>query len=256
MLAFTSFLGDSLKRFALLLVAALALAGCASEPPAPSQRVQEYWEANKTFKPLPTRQVVKAAPLTFGPGTKTVFFGDSWTTGLFMKPESKGYAYLTGETLGLDFQVLGGNGTGYLNAGSNGQGSYGERFTALPSSDAQLLIIQGSVNDFGRKSSDLGPAFDETIETAREKFPAAQLVVIGPSTAQWPVPPSIYPVNDILHERSDNAGIAYISPYEDQWITAENFPTVIDPATGHPSEQGHAYLASKVSEALKAKQAQ
>jgi lysophospholipase L1-like esterase len=243
-----------LKRFALLFVATLALAGCAGEPPAPSERVQAYWDNHKTADPFARPSAAPVAPLTFEPGTKTVIFGDSWTTGLFMQPESKGYAYLTGAALDLDIEVLGGNGTGYLNAGPNNQGSYGQRLQALPTSDARLLVMQGSVNDFGRNSADLGPAFDETIQIAREKFPAAQIVVIGPSTAQWPAQPGIVTNDNILSERSGQAGIAYVSPYMEKWINAENFASVIDPATGHPSEAGHAYLASKVTEALKAKQ--
>jgi lysophospholipase L1-like esterase len=169
-----------------------------------------------------------------------------------MNPATKGYAYLTGEDLGLEVEVLGGNGTGYLNAGSQNLGAYGARMKALPVSDAKLLIIQGSVNDMGRNLADLGPAFDDVITTARTKFPQAQIVVVGPSTAQWPAQASLFRADSILSERAGMAGIAYISPYAGQWINEANFSAMIDAKTGHPSEAGHAYLASKVEESLKA----
>lgn len=216
-----------------------------------SEKVAAAYEANKTLAPLPTSTAKPVKPLVFGAGTQTVFFGDSWTSGLYQDPETDGYAYLTAAKLGLDAEVIGGNGTGYLNAGQN-LGAYGDRLKALPVSDARLLVLQGSVNDFGRYMGDLGPAFDATLAIARKKFPKAQIVVLGPSTAQWPAQPGLFRVDDILHERANNAGVAYISPYVGQWINEANFAQMIDTQTGHLSKAGHAEFAARTIAALNA----
>lgn len=251
------------RRFLSFLAVSAVLAtatGCASTPPPVSDKVQAYYDANVSpslgtaASPQETDQP-ESIPIKFSEGTKSVIFGDSWTAGLFMDPATDGYAYRFTSELGLDAEVLGGNGTGYLNAGSNGLGGYKQRLSALPVGDANLLIIQGSVNDFGKNLADLGPAFDEATSMAKEKFPAAQIVILGPSTAQWPVQSALMTVDGILAERSANAGLAYISPYMGQWISEKNFSDVIDPETGHPSADGHAYLAAKVVETLKARQA-
>ena len=46
----------------------------------------------------------------------------------------------------------------------------------------------------------------------------------------------------------------YISPIADEWITPANYAEVIDTAIGryHPSTGGHAYLATRLAEALAA----
>lgn len=243
-----------MKRRSLLAFAAasMILTGCSTTPPPVSAKVQAAYEKGvnlQTPTPKPTKAI---APLSFAAGTRTVFFGDSWTSGLFMEPETKGYAYLTAGSLGLDAEVLGGNGTGYLNAGNN-IGSYGQRIAALPvDPGVRLLVLQGSVNDLGNRMNDLGPAFDETLKKARQKFPKAQIVVIGSSTAQWPVQPALRWDDDILGAKAAAAGIPYISPYMEGWINEENFSKMIDANTGHMSEAGHAYFASKVVAALKA----
>lgn len=238
---------------AVLVAAVVSSAGCAVQSPPPvSEKIQKAYETGLTPTLRPT---AKAVPIKFSMGTKTLVFGDSWTSGLYMDPETQGFTYRATDTLGLDAEILGGNGTGYLNAGINKLGAYGERMKKLPVSDAKLLIIQGSVNDLGRDITDLGPAFDATIAIAKTKFPKAQIVILGPSTAQWPAQAGLYRVDDVLGERAANAGLAYISPYGESWINGDNFAAMIDPKTGHPSEAGHAYLASKLVAAMKARQA-
>ncbi|QFG09576.1 hydrolase [Arthrobacter phage TripleJ] len=245
-------------RFSRLLGAAVLAgslvvsAGCAAQSPPPvSAKVQAAYDKGATLAPMPTSTAKPAKPLVFGAGTQTVFFGDSWTSGLYMDPETDGYAYQVAAKLGLDAEVLGGNGTGYLNAGQN-LGAYGDRMKKLAVSDARLVIIQGSVNDFGRYMGDLGPAFDATLAIARKKFPKAQIVVLGPSTAQWPAQPGLFRADDILHERSDNAGVSYISPYVGQWINEANFGIMIDSQTGHLTKAGHTHFAARVVDALNA----
>ena len=43
-----------------------------------------------------------------------------------------------------------------------------------------------------------------------------------------------------------------MSPLEDDWITAANFKTFIDPATWHPGNEGHQRFAEKLLATLDA----
>lgn len=217
-----------------------------------SEKVQKAYEAGRTITPKPTVEPIRIQADRLALGTQTVIFGDSWTAGLFLRPETQGYAYLAADKLGLDAEVIGGSGTGYLNPGSAGLGTYNTRLKALPVSDARLLIIQGSVNDFGKNLLQLGPVFDQTIATAKKKFPKAQIVILGPSTNTMPIHAALSGADNIIGERAQNAGLAYISPMRGQWITSENFTKVISRDNSHPTVEGHAYLASKLVESINA----
>jgi hypothetical protein len=231
----------------LTLATALILTGCEYAPLPVSDKVAEHYETH-TNPPTPKPPVV--VPVESGrlnPGNKVVFFGDSWTSA------ASSYAHQVGAAFGLETEVVGANGpTGYLNGGRMNTSTYAQRLAEMPVSDAEVLVLQSSVYDFTQVAANLGPAFDKTLRVAREKFPSAQFIIIGPSTNQWPEPPALYTVNDILHERTLHIGMTYVSPYEDRWVDASNFERVIDPDTTQPTEAGHAYLAAKLVETLKA----
>jgi len=201
-------------------------------------------------------KVTKAAPappakIDLAPGTKTIIFGDSWTAGYTANPLSKGYAFSTIEALQLDGDVQGGPGTGYLNPGQAGT-TFSQRFATLPADpELDLLIIQGSVNDQNADKSTLGAVVDKLIADAKAKFPTADLVILGPAPSDAPANPGIIQLDDIIRNRAKLASVHYISPLAEEWITTANEEQVIDQKTQHPSNDGHAYLASKLVDSLK-----
>jgi lysophospholipase L1-like esterase len=235
-----------------LIAGAVALA----VKPASSDVViaaESYNAKHATVTPRPTVETIKIEADRLNPGTKVSIFGDSWTESLFLTPD-QGYAQLAATKLKLEAEVLGGGGagygSGYLNPGNQGLGTFDARLAGVPVSDARLLIIQGSTNDLNQNLLKLGAAFDKTIETARKRFPKAQIVILGPSTATMPAPVSLGGADNVLSERAANAGLPYISPYQEHWIDESNFSEVINKKNSHPTAEGHAYLAKRLVESI------
>ncbi|MFJ6159175.1 SGNH/GDSL hydrolase family protein [Pseudarthrobacter sp. NPDC092184] len=191
-------------------------------------------------------------PLRFGVGTKTVIFGDSWTEGLFMHPKTLGFAHVAASQLELNAQVLGGSGTGYLSPGNDGLGTYETRLKAQSGPDLELLILQGSVNDTNKTIAELGQAFDNTVAAARTAYPNAQIVILGPAPSKLPVPQVVFNVDSILAGKAAQFGFHYISPYANQWLDEGNYPVYMNAENTHPTVEGHVYLATKLTDALKA----
>lgn len=233
---------------AVVAVAAFGLTGCAQSVPPVSEKVQAAYEAGKD---LPTETATAAAlpALKFSKGTKTLFFGDSWTFGMSATPETSGYAYQAADMLGLDADVSGGVGTGYVNPGG-GQGNFRKRLLALPASSPALVIVQGSVNDYGKYMTSVEGAALDLIRQAKAKYPKAQIVMMGPATFTWPADAQLVRLDKTLAGVALASRVHYVSPVQGAWITAGNFDKVIDPETNHPSTGGHAYLASKLVAAL------
>lgn len=245
-----------MKRFALLSAAALlALAGCASEPPQPSAQVQSYYEQNKALvTPQAPAPAVKIDPALLQPGTTSVIFGDSWTRGTGADVLERGYAYLAGEALGWNNRVMGVGGTGYLNPGPENQGTFEQRIAELPEDPfARIVIMQGSVNDTTQDLAQLEPAAARTVDAMKAKFPAAQLIILGPASNTSQPGKELIAVDGTLRKVAEAKGLPFISPVGDRWIGPGNFAQVIDRAkASHPSTAGHQYLADRTVEALRA----
>jgi len=252
MMAIHISLGDSLKRLALLTLAVLALAGCATDAPPASDKVAQYYESNKTLQPAPTAEPVPK--ISIAPGTKSVFFGDSWTAGYAAAPSTNGYAYLTAAALQWDSKVDAVSGTGYQNPGPGNTGNYVDRLAKQPADPTvQVLVLQGGLNDGSQDPAGFRQAVIDTLEVAREKFPAANIVILGPSTPIIPASAGLAAINSKLYEIAGEQKLNYIAPINEVWINADNYAEVIDTtAQNHPSTAGHAYLAEKTVAALRA----
>lgn len=228
------------------------MAVASREAPPVSDKVASAYASIPKIAATPDATFPPAPKLTFSDGTKAVFFGDSWTLGTSARPATKGFAYETISALHLNGQVEGVGGTGYLNPGLSGNQTYLQRINAFPVSDAALVVLQGSVNDQNQNQITMGDEVDKVFAAMHAKFPAAQIVVLGPAPSDLPANSGVMRADDIIGNRAKAAGLNYISPLRQQWITPENFGSVIDPATHHPSTEGHSYLASKLVTALTA----
>ncbi|MDH3009537.1 SGNH/GDSL hydrolase family protein [Gordonia alkanivorans] len=190
-------------------------------------------------------------PLALYRGQKVTVFGDSWTSGYSADPPTLGFAHLVGSRLGASVTaVLGAGGTGYVNPGKKGVGNYLARMRALPvDPDTRLLIIQGGLNDF-KDNANLAELVVQTIAVARQKFPKAQIVMVG--LAPPKMSNSARRIDTVLQSAAEASNVPYISPVQEDWIAEDNVAAVIDPSTEHPSTAGHAYIADQMVRALTA----
>lgn len=188
------------------------------------------------------------APIPLSKHARVLIFGDSWTAGYSATdPKANGYAYLVAAHYGWKATIDGVGGTGYLNPGPHQEGTYGARIAKLAGPAPALILLQGGLNDaFLPNVSHLEVAALDTIAALQRRFPGVPIVVFGPANISVPINGQYRYADSALASAAASARLHYISPVQEQWVTADNIGTVIDPKTNHPGTDGHAYLAGKV----------
>ncbi|WP_203135857.1 SGNH/GDSL hydrolase family protein [Microbacterium sp. JZ31] len=180
-------------------------------------------------------------------------FGDSWTYGSAATPIRRGYAYVLGELFEARTVVDGGRGSGYLRPGLD-RPDYGTRIAALdPSARYDLIVLQGSINDRREPAAGYRDAVNAAWDALVEIYPDTPVVVLGPAPQVLPVEPATARIDQDLAALAADRHWWYISPIQDDWITAQNYTSVIDTSDygrDHPSVAGHAYLAQRLADAL------
>ncbi|HEX5729809.1 SGNH/GDSL hydrolase family protein [Microbacterium sp.] len=183
---------------------------------------------------------------------RVLIFGDSWTYGSAASLPTLGYAYVIGQRLGWETTVDGVRGSGYLKPGLDG-GAYGERISALdPALDPDLVIVEGSINDRRLAPTGYREAVTAAWDALAARYPEASVVILGPAPQVLPVEAATARIDADLATLAAERGWWYVSPIGEDWITTENYAAVIDTGIGreHPSTNGHAYLATRLAEAL------
>jgi lysophospholipase L1-like esterase len=193
-----------------------------------------------------------ASPKSLEPvpaGSRVLIFGDSYTAGAGAdNPDSEGYAHVLARLEDWSTDIAGGPGTGYLDPGEDGEGSYRSRAQQLDArDDFDLVILQGGSNDLGRDTHELGDAVRATIAYFRERFPSAQIIVLGP------VVPATKQVDEVLRQQSAVAQVPYISPISEGWFAGTKYDKYTSVRWGgHPNSEGHRLLATLLAKDLAA----
>lgn len=217
----------------LVLVALPATGGCGSADPQETRRERDG------------RAVVAVV-------------GDSYMAGFGVTSADEGMAVLMADRLDMDLANFAVGGTGYVNGGQSGTQSYAVQANSAVAADANLYLVEGALNDwqaiYQAHTSDL----DALSEAARSLYKrlvdatgAGNVIVVGPI---WPYDESdagIGEVNDVLKREAAAAGLDYIDPLEEGWITPDNNNQYIGPDLAHPSTLGHIYLARKLAAAVR-----
>ncbi len=192
------------------------------------------------------------APLLLPDDPTVLVFGDSWTYGSAATVPTQGYAYVLAELIGGTTIVDGVRGSGYLKPGIDGP-SFGERIAALdPALSPDLIIVQGSINDRAMGEEGYREAVNAAWDALSATYPEATIVILGPAPHELPVGDGTARIDRDLGELAAARDWWYISPIAQDWITEENYLSVIDIEMGrkHPSTDGHRYLAEKLADAL------
>lgn len=236
-----------------MLVAALALTGCAATPPPVSDQVASY------YSNPPTAKVTQ--PLKFKPvpaGSAVLIMGDSYVQGYGADDmKAQGYAYLLGQSYGWNTTVDAVGRTGFWSGGGvdrTDPNTYKERIDRLGAGGElkpALVIFQGSQNDYPATAAELSAKVHETVGAVNRFWPEAQVVVIGPA-APLPNGSSLRNVNQTDYRAASEVNAFFINPLGDRWMTEENSPGFAFTDGWHVNTAGHAYLASKIKETLDA----
>jgi lysophospholipase L1-like esterase len=206
--------------------------------------------------PVPVAAVASAPPaptlsrISIPQHARVAFFGDSWTSGKSASA-GNGYARVVGRALGWTVTVVpGGSGTGYVHTYYPERVVYPTRAASLAPIRADLVVLQGGLNDRSVPLVDFATEVKRTAKLLRQKSGNAPIVMIGPAPYTGRTTAALTTIDDQERAVAKQLGIHYISPLRQQWINPTNVASIIDPKTEHPSTVGHAYFGGRVVQAL------
>lgn len=209
-----------LAAVAALAVAVVTLASVAERdegirPASSAESAGAAGESEEPTEPLPevgptpgaapkcagfARRAEKRAATVTGSGPRVVVIGDSWAVGRHVRPERTWPVYLDGE---VHVDAFPGSALSARDVSRCGLVSYARRAPRAMVDGADLVVVQGSVNDAGRAPGQIRKGFGRLMETL-EPYPT---VVLAPH----PTPNrDLAYLDSILGEAANKAGVPYV----------------------------------------------
>lgn len=226
---------ENLKYIGLVVAAAIAvgLLAVALNQPTPS-----------SSRPLTATTTPPPETPTPEP-TSVAFLGDSLTAGVGADKPSTGYASLAGKTLGWPTSVFGYGGTGYTVDFGEGV-RYGGRVDLVIEAAPDIVIIQGSTNDYAASSDEIYAAAKDLYAQLSAALPDATLVVLGPLDSPDSNPSLVTVAFDSVQRAAADVGIQFVDARSTPWLdVATDFSDGF-----HPNQTGHEKMAAQLSTIL------
>jgi lysophospholipase L1-like esterase len=185
------------------------------------------------------------------PGSDVLIVGDSYTTGRGSYDDVHGWAQDLVSERQWDATINGYPGTGYVNPGRgrSSRAVYLSRIEQRAALTPDLVIVQGSQNDWLTDSATLEKTVERTLRQAEVQWPDAVVVAIGPSAPQ-PRAEATTGINDAVAAGASAVGVPYIDAIDGQWFTAMNSGSYAATDQQHLNDAGYLYLAGKIDAEL------
>ena len=177
----------------MALLAALVASGVIAARAGASTSKCEQFEADS----------VRRGQMVTGSGERVVVIGDSWSAGLGLDHPAQSWpSRLPGRV-----HVAGFSGSGFSEKASPcGRVSFADRAPAALANGADLLVVEGGLNDYDRSGAEIRAGFARVMKYAA----AYRTVVVGPATA--PARAAKVPrVDRLLGRLSEKYGVPYVS---------------------------------------------
>lgn len=174
-------------------------------------------------------------------GDTWTVLGDSYSTGDMLEDRHDAWTYAVAKSHRLRLNVVAQGGTGYVNEGFCGDGSFSERASKVPS-DGSPVIIEGGLNDLAADQGVLRDAARRLVDKFSGDRP---VVLIGPVDA--PNEHGERAVDATLRSVAADRRTTYISGLA--WDDID-----FGPDGKHMSPSGHKVFAEHVYEALEGTQ--
>jgi len=146
---------------------------------------------------------VRRAGMVTGSGERVVVIGDSWSAGLGLdRPVDSWPSRLPGRV-----HVAGFSGSGFsAHASPCGRVSFGDRAPAALRGGADLVVVEGGLNDYDRSRAEIRAGLVRVLDAAA----AYDVVVVGPALA--PARAAKVPrVDRLLRRLTHRFGVPYVS---------------------------------------------
>jgi acyl-CoA thioesterase-1 len=209
---------------AVALVAALVATGVIAARASAHQSKCERFSAAS----------IKRGAMVTGSGERVVVIGDSWSAGLGLdRPVQSWPSRLPGRV-----HVAGFSGTGFSARSSEcGRVSFGDRAPAALRAGADLVVVEGGLNDYDHSRAEIKAGFARVMATTAPY----RTVVVGPATA--PARAGKVPrVDRLLAHLSKKYGVAYVS------VVDLDLPYLADRL--HMTPAGHVTFGDAVAERI------
>jgi len=184
------------------------------------------------------------------PGSDVLIVGDSYTRGSGSYDGRHGWAQDIVAELGWDATIDGVGGSGYVSGAAARASSftYGARLHAHRFLDPDLVLVQGSQNDWvqGADQDVLQGTVERALREARQQWPDAVVIAVGPS-APRPRAEATTDISAAVAAGARAAGVPYVDPLAGQWFTDANSPSFAAADGQHLNDAGYAYLADRVA---------
>lgn len=144
----------------------------------------------------------------------------------------------------VELNVMAQPGSGYLARGSTDL-VFREAATLRLRPTADVVVVFGSRNDGRQTKEAMYKAATSLYSDIHDIAPQARLVVVGPIWVNGAVPSFITANNAEMKQAAADEGILYIDALAEGWL-ADADEGLIGVDGIHPTDEGHAYLASKI----------
>ena len=114
--------------------------------------------------------------------------------------------------------------------------------------NATTVLFFGSINDQGLGYDKVRAGAQQAFETARERAPDAQLIVIGPPWVDANPSDALLTVRDAVAGAAQAADARWVDPLAEQWFVGQEGLIGFDGI--HHTDTGHAYLAERIAKVL------
>jgi lysophospholipase L1-like esterase len=240
----------------LLAVGAATLVGCGQQPPTTAPAAVGKATAHATHKAKhTTKPTAKPVPriksIVLPAHPRVYFFGDSWTNGASAAP-GRGFPHVTAEALG--WQAVQGpdnSGAGFVHTYNPAHPVFPEKVRSLGRIHADLVVIEGGVNDVPGPLGQYWNVVKGTIQQLQKKAGGAPVVLVGPVYPNGTVPSALGAMDFLDKGVAGQLGIPYVSPISEGWFNPTNVRTLIDQETMHPNTAGHAYYGARLAADLR-----
>jgi acyl-CoA thioesterase-1 len=190
-----------------------------------------------------------ATPVAAAPPKKVLTIGDSIMKGYGLTP-GEAWPELISATNGWDLTSLACDGAGFLVPGNSDE--CGNSFVDVSRSAAalnpDLIIIEGSSNDFGQSNSRLLSATVTALTILRSEFPNAEIIGLSTVWADTEPPAQLADINSQVQQAVTSVGGRYL----DIGQPFSAHPELLQDDDVHPTVAGQVALAAAIQTAITA----
>ena len=108
------------------------------------------------------------------------------------------------------------------------------------------MVLQGGTNDEKLSAAAIAAGVDASVKVVRERFPSAQLVVMGPVAPYGTPSADRANLNLALVDYTHANSIPYINAIAEHWFQIGEWKTMVDQEKGHPNNIGYVRVAEHV----------